>query len=672
MFFDDIKLTKRKGAALKLAPPIPNTNWQPPTHFPDLTNASVICIDTETKETDFERGPGWARGAGHIVGFSVAARDKRNNYFSQYFPIRHTVEAEYNVDPTFALQWLKRTLETSHIPKVGTNLLYDVGWLTDENIWPLGKLYDVQFAEALLDEYGYVNLEYLARKYLRRHKESDLLYEWCAGAYGGKPDDKQRDNIWRAPPRLVGPYAESDVDLPLQILSEQWVELRRQDLLNLFELECSLIPMLVDIRRAGVTVDINYTEHLYENLANDVTVLYDKLYALTGVRANVNSSDDLSKLFDAAGIDYPRTAKGNPSFQKDFLASLDHPIAKLVQDIREHEKIRGTFLRNYILEGHTGGKLYCQFHPLRSDDSGTMVGRFSSSDPNLQNIPSRTKLGKRVRKAFIADKEQGHNIWRKHDYSQIHYRLLAHYAVGPGSDELRQRYIEDKTTDYHQDVLNNVAPFMGWDITDNEHNAFVRRPIKNVNFGLLYGQSMKALLAKSAAYFGTRFTEQQGKEFFEAYFKGAPYVKPTMKMIGEEVQQNGFVRTILGRRLRFHLWEPAKFGDFGPALPYEAAIREYGHDIRRAFEYRGVNYKLQGSEADVMKYSLAKCYYDGVFNVTGVPRILVHDELGHSSTDTPEHDEAFRYMQHVMETALPLRVPIYVDGAKAPSWGDID
>lgn len=300
-----------------------------------------------------------------------------------------------------------------------------------------------------------------------------------------------------------------------------------------------------------------------------------------------------------------------------------------------------------------------------------MVGRFASSDPNLQNIPSRTKLGKAVRKCFVPD--PGHSHWLKLDYSQIHYRILAHFAVGPGADDLRERYRNDKTTDYHQDVLEAVAPLMGWDTSDKDNNAFVRRPIKNVNFGLLYGQSQKSLKRKTADYFGSGFTDAQAEGFFKAYFEGAPYVKPTMKMIGEEVQLYGYTTSVLGRRCRFNLWEPAMWGERGMPLPYNNALAEYGSYIKRAYEYRGVNYKFQSSEPDIMKTGMLKCLRSGVFDYTGVPRLTVHDELDFSvRDDTPATREAFEFIQHTMEGAVTLRVPIFVDAERGPSWGEVD
>jgi DNA polymerase I-like protein with 3'-5' exonuclease and polymerase domains len=411
-------------------------------------------------------------------------------------------------------------------------------------------------------------------------------------------------------------------------------------------------------------------------LTAETRQLYAQIYHEYGGNIGSTDSREIGPLLMRVGIDVPLTAAGNPSVQKEWLAGLDHPLGELLNNIREHEKICGTFLQSYILNKNINGKLHPQFHQLKGDENGTLVGRFSSSEPNLQNIPSRTKLGKRVRECFEPD--PGHSHWQKDDYSQIHYRILAEFAVddGDGSAEaLRESYRNNPKMDYHQNVYENVAPLLGWDLADKELAAFRRRPIKNVNFGLLYGQSLKSLMYKTAMYFGGSFTQADAEAFFKAYFEGAPYVKPTMKNIGAEVQTYGFVKTILGRRIRFNTFEPNRKERWREytALPYETALRVYGPAIKRAFEYRGVNYKFQGSEPDIMKHGMRDLWRSGVFEFTGVPRLTVHDELDFSvRDDSPQMREAFAFIKHTMENSLKLSVPIYVDESRGPNWGKAD
>lgn len=693
MLFEGEILPLRKAAQLRALPPVPVGIWTPPREFPRLGDASVLAFDVETFDPELlTAGPGWARGRGHIVGVSVAATDRQGNTGAWYFPMRHTVGGEDNLDPRGVLGWLGETLSDPRQPKVGANLLYDLGWLGEEGVEVTGELYDVQYAEALIDETARVALDTLGFKYLGVGKETDLLREWIDKAY--KPLKGQwRSNIYRSPPALVGKYGEQDSLLPLRIIRKQWPILQEQGLIDLFKLECGLIPLYIKMRRAGVSVDVERTEELAKELAHDTNLLYRGIKDNYGFTLDSCSAANLSRLLDHMGVDYKRgnanknNPLGVPTFEKEWLETLDHPIGKIINNIREHEKINGTFLQSYILDKNVNGKLYPQFHPLKGDANGTIVGRLSSSDPNLQNIPSRTDLGKKVRECFIPDPDHSH--WLKADYSQVHYRILANYAVdglvfdfnavanfwasphgtlwgGNGSaDALRQRYISNPATDYHMDVYNNVAPLLGWSLTDEKEIKHKRRPIKNTNFGLMYGSSEKTITYK--------YLYGMPTGFFDAYHAGAPYVKSTMAAIGNEVQRNGYVSTVLGRRVRFNLWEPAKWGERSGYLSHDAAIRQWGSNIRRAFGYRGINYKFQGSEPDIMKTGMRALLRSGVLDYVGVPRLTVHDELDWSVRErSPEMNEAFRFVQHTMETAIKLRVPIRVDVSTGPNWGKAD
>ena len=668
---EDLGAMKKK-AALKVPPPVPETGWRPPASFPNLSNAVVLSVDVETWEPDFDHGPGWGRGKGHIVGFSIGARDRLGNRGKWYFPVRHEVEPEYNLDPATCFKWLKPLMENPLIPKVGANMLYDTGWLTTEDIYIQGEIHDVQFAEALLNEEGEVNLEYLGQRYLGRGKDSDIMYRWCAEAYGGEIGPKQRANIYRCSPRLVGFYGEDDADLPLDVLEKQYPIMAAEGLLDVYRMECDSIYLLTRMRLTGVNIDLHEAEKLYDQLAIDIQQLECKLYEQTGVRANVNSGADLAKVFDNVGIHYPKTAAGNPSFKKEFLNAVEHPIAQLIRDIREHDKIRGTFIRSYILESNVNGRVHCQFHPLRGDNGGTRSGRFSSDKPNLQNIPVRTELGNRIRKLFIPD--AGHVAWEKDDYSQIEYRNLAHFAVGPGSDELRVEYNANPKTDYHDNTYGRLCPFMGWNPTDKDTAKLYRKPVKNINFGLLYGMGKNKLGRALMEYFKGNLSKADINALFDAYHEANPYVKATMDSVAADAQNLGYITTILGRRSRFDKWEPRIVNYENRALPlrYKIAIQKYGADIQRAHTHKGINRLLQGSAADIIKKGMHKCWKDGVFDVIGVPKLQVHDELDFSVKDnSAQQNEGYTYMKQVLETATPLRVPVLVDSGRGANWGAI-
>ncbi len=663
IFWQDVPTGKGRDRIARVMPDIPDTGWLPlqADRWPNLRNANVIAIDTETKDPDLlTRGPGWARNAGHVVGVSLATEDG----CAWYLPIRHEVEPEHNLPVEHVLAYLRDQLGNAAQPKVGANLMYDVGWLRHEGVPVDGMLLDVQFAESLLTERGDVGLDALGQQYLGRGKETSLLYQWCSDYYSGAATGAQRANIYRAPPRLVGPYAEDDARMPLQILVQQYARLASENLVDLFHFECALIPMLIEMRYRGVRVDLNRAEQLSEELAKKVVIKSKELSDLAGFEVNVNASDSLARLFDKLGLPYNRTKPtekkpdGSPSFTKDFLDDVEHPVGDVIREIRNYEKLRGTFIQSYILDSHVNGRVHCQFHPLRGTENGARSGRFSSSDPNLQNIPSRDKvLAPLVRGLFLPD--EGYPLWRRYDYSQIEYRGLVHFAVGKGSDEARNKYITDPSMDYHEYVAKMIEALTGIKLP--------RSLTKNVNFGLVYGMG----IAKLIRYLG--LDRAKGKELFGAYHEGVPFVKETMEATTREVEQLGYITTILGRRSRFDLWEPMSYGgdrENRNALPLREAVVAYGQ-IQRAYMHKALNRRLQGSAADLMKKAMLVAWQQGLYKETGVPHVTVHDELGFSDDGSPRMDKLFAEVAHIMENAIPLRVPVLAECERGPDWGHL-
>jgi len=658
LFWEDLPSSRKRGEReLGPMPAIPETGWRPPAFLPDISRAPIIAFDVETKDLELtDAGPGWARGKGHIVGLSCAIPGHR-----WYFPIRHEVQSELNMDAETVLRWAKHMLGQP-MPKTGANLIYDVGWLREEGVAVKGKLYDVQFAEALLQEDSKVNLEELGQKYTGRGKAVDLLKDWCMNYYGTGPKTWRKD-IYRAPVSLVGTYGEMDAELPLDVLNRQWPLLAAEGQLELFDLECSLIPLLVDMRYAGVSVDVSYADKLRDTLHNGEREIQAQIDAMAGFGVNISASDSLARAFDKLGLSYPRTAatankpEGNPSFVKEFLSHHPHEFPQLITRARELAKLRGTFVEGYLLNKNVNSKVFGSFNPLSGTEGGAKTGRFASADPNLQNIPTRSKEGKLIRKAFVPD--HGHKEWWKFDYSQIEYRLLAHFAVGEGADAIRAMYLNDPRTDYHASTAALIEKVTGVKLP--------RSHTKNINFGLAYGMG----LAKLAKDLGVSMKEAE--ELSKAYHRGVPFARETMDKLSEFANTYGYNATILGRRTRFNTWEPSDWGVKGRALPYHEAISEYGVNIKRAFLYRTLNYTLQGSSADMMKKAMATCYYSGVFDVTGVPRLTVHDELDFSVPEvTPAYKEAMREMHHIMQTVIPLRVPVICDLDVGPNWGDVE
>lgn len=668
-------------------PPIPETGWKPPKDYPNLFGVDVLSLDLETFDPEFnDYGPGWARHKGHIVGASVGTKDGHR----WYFPIRHTIQPEQNLDPGHTLHWLRDTIKSKYLRAiVGANLTYDLGWCAEENVYdywerrPNLELVDVQFGEALLNAYSLVRLDALAIKYLGEHKQGDVLFKWLADFYGGKPNADQRKNIYRSPPCLAGPYAESDADLPLRIAPHIYVKLEAEGVLEIFRMECRLIPLLIAMRFSGVSVNIKKAEELKDSLIKRAVIEQAKINQIVGSECNINSAPELAKAFDTLGIRYPRTEAsskhpdGQPSFVKAWLESLDHPIGHQIREVRRLEKLANTFLQSYILDSNVNGKVHASFHPLRGEEYGTKeVGRFSGSHPNLQNVPIRDEeLGHLIRSVFIPD--EGHVAWRKFDFSQIQYRSLVHWAEGPGSDEARERYNKDPKTDYHKMAADLIAKVFMVELP--------RRPIKNINFGLSFGMGVEKLLFDLMHYAHDEMeknphlrdilkklaTPAGAKEFLEVYHKAVPFVKPTILAFSKRAEEQGFLRSILGRKSRFDLWEPARWseGQHYPALSFEQALRTYGR-IRRAYLHKALNRQLQMDEADIMKAALLKAWDSGVYDVIGVPRLIVHDEFDHSEFEGPYVQEGYAEFKRIAENTVKLRVPIVVEEEREANWGE--
>lgn len=630
----------------------PQTGWRPVTEPPNIRHAKWIGLDLETKDLELnEHGPGWARGRGHIVGISVAVEGAK-----WYLPMRHEIEQENNLDPSQVLQWAAWALSGDGV-KIGANLQYDIGWLKHEGVKVLGKTYDVQIAESLINETSELSLEELGWRYLGRGKTSDELKDWILESYGG-PKTRWRKDIYRAPPSLVGPYAEDDADMPVAILRKQWPTLVRTGVMDVFEMECRLIRLLVDMRFQGVTIDMPTVEKLFKQFSEKAEEINRQACYIAGVsELNVDASASLAKAFDATGLQYPFTAptdrnpNGQPSFTADFLKTVDHPLAKSVRSEREMRKLANTFLKSYLIDSNIGGKVYCSFHQTKTERGGTRTGRLASSDPNLQNIPVRTEEGKLIRSCFIMD--HGHKQLRDFDYSQIEYRMLAHFATGAGSDELRARYNNDPNLDYHKLIGAMVKDIAGLDLA--------RSYVKTVNFGIVYGVGIGHL----AEMLG--LDKEAAEDLLKKVHQAIPFAKSTMDDLSKEVNRTGIVKTILGRISHFDLWEPVDFKSRALPLPYEAARDRWGTAIMRAYLYRALNYRLQGSAAEIMKRGMDICYSNGVFDEIGVPRLQVHDELLWSEPHGIR-DDAWTEMQHVFETCVPCSVPIRFEGGVGETW----
>lgn len=631
------------------------TSWRVPDTLPDLSEAKVICIDLETCDPGLrERGPGTRRGS-YIAGIAVGTDDG----FRGYFPIQHALGG--NLDKKLVLRWAKEQFSRPHQLKLGANLLYDLEFLAVAGVPVAGKLYDVQYAEPLLDEHKKsYSLQSLAEQYLQDKKLSNDMYKWSALAYGGRPED-QGSNIYRCPVGLVGPYAEKDVDLPLRIFEHQRKRLHEEGLWDLYEIECGLLPLLLAMRLKGVRVDTVKAERIRHQLTKLITQAEGELKRLAGFEVNVNATDSLVKLFNKIGLKYPTTEKGNPSFTKEWLNNLrgDSKEIQQILTIRKYSTIVGTFIDGYINDCNINGRIYGSFHPLRGDSGGTVSGRMSSSSPNLQNIPARDDtlisvdgvempLGTAIRSLFIPeDGEQ----WCSADYSQVEPRMLLHYASGPVAEVMRAEYREKPDTDFYTLVSSicNVS----------------RKVSKTLSLGMMYGMGIQKLAAS------LNLSVKEATPQFELYHKNLPFVKELSSAAAQAALNRGYVKTILGRRARFPLFEPKEFSESRGVEPLpEAQAKAKWKNIRRAFCHKALNRIIQGGCADVFKQSLVACWKDGVFETIGAPLSLVHDEINTSVAGEKEHKQATEHMIHLLETTAKLNLPLKVEYNYGRNWGE--
>jgi DNA polymerase-1 len=605
---------------------------------PSLDGQGMIGIDLETFDPELKtRGPGPHRD-GFIAGIAIGTEAG----FRAYIPISH--ETGPNVPRLSALHWLGQQL-TLNVPKVGARLLYDLVFLLQAGVPCAGPWYDIQIAEPLLDENQFTySLDRISEHWLGEGKVDAELDAFLIKTFGKK---QPRSNIWRAPPALVAPYAVGDVDLPLRVFPRQKAQLEQEGLWDLFLLETRLTELLARMHLRGVPVDLKAAERLDRLYQKEYDALLASIRHSTGVEVNIWAARSIAQVFDQLGLAYPLTAKTQaPSFTRGWLATVEHPLAQQIQRARWLDKMRGTFLQGAVLNGNHCSRIHTTFNQLRSDEGGTVTGRFSSSLPNLQHIPSRTAESKVIRRVFVPEPN---SHWLKFDWSQVEYRLIVHDAACaeyPGADEVVHRYRNDPSTDFHA----VIADLTGLD----------RYSAKTINFGLAYGEGSKTLarqLRKSLA---------EAEVLLRHYHTSAPFIRPLSQYLSAIAGRKGVVETLLGRKRRFNKW--SKRLQDGTLL-----VRpEYFKGSQRAFLHAALNARIQGSAADIMKLAMVKVAESGAIDVLGVPHLTVHDELDFSLPKTASGLEAAREVRHIMETCVDLRVPLRVDVGLGPSWGQAE
>jgi len=640
-------------------------DWRSKADYPTLIGrAKKISFDVETYDPNLEeQGPGALRKDGYICGFSIATEDG----FSGYYPIRH--EGGDNLkNPVNAIRWLKDQLGDT-TPKIGANLLYDIIWLKcDWDIDVLGPKWDVQVAEPLIDENKFTySLDALSKEYLDQGKVEQLLLLIGKEFWGLKPkktefkwaknedevlllQDKNvisqvKGRLWELPARYVGEYGDADAYLPIQIFEKQEKILKERKLWDLFEIETEILEMLLHMWIRGVPVDINKGEQVKEQMQREHDSCIRKIKRRVGNDIDIWSRDSVASACEKLGLYYPLTEKENPSFKSEWLADQEHPFFQLLLEARQLDRSGGVFIEEKILNAAINGRIHPQFWQVKTERYGTTSGRFSSSNPNAQQFPSRNKKMARLVRGLIIP-EHGCE-WGKADYSQQEYRLTVHYANVSklsGAADACAMYNDDPDTDYH----NMVAAMTGLD----------RRTAKNVNFGLLYGMGPKTFGEK----FGMTFVE--AKKLFNVYHNKMPYVKALTQKCDRVVKHRGYIKTLMGRHCHFDLFGPPKWEKGIIPKKFNEAVEEFGRPVIRYFTYKAINRLIQGGSADMIKLAMVQCYRENI-----IPCLTVHDELDFHDIQNPN---TMVRVAEIMQGCVSLSIPMKVDITMGPNWGDTE
>lgn len=619
---------------MKTIPMFPtHTEWVAPQSFPNLSTAKEIAIDLETCDPNLESfGPGWPRNDGFIVGYAVAVEG-----WSGYYPVAH--QGGGNLDKRLVERWVKDVCQTQ-ADKIMHNAAYDLGWLRASGFEVNGTIYDTMLAAPLLDENRFsFSLNALGFDYLKEIKSEQGLKQ-AAADFGVHP----KKELWKLPAMYVGDYAEQDAALTLKLWQAFKTKMRIDDVESIFKLETEVFPVLFNMTYNGIRFDRVKCGMVIDKLIVREQQIHKELRSLCGNTVDIWAAGSIAHAFDKLGVQYGKTAAGAPSFTKGFLDSCDHPVAKLIVEARETNKTHSTFLQPYMDFSKKTGRIHPHVNQMRSDDGGTVTGRLSMSQPNLQQVPARHEIiGPMVRGLFLPEQDE---LWASNDFSSQEPRLLVHYASLlnlPGAETMVEAYNTDPNTDFHQMVADMAG--------------IKRKAAKTIGLGLMYGMGKNKLAGQ------LDLSLDEASELIDTFHKKVPFLKGTVNSVMKRIDHpasGGAIRTLLGRKCRFPLWEPMEWG-VNKALPHEQAIIEYGSRIKRAGTYKGLNRLIQGSAADQTKAAMVALAKNGF-----TPILQVHDEVALSVKSREEAQAAAEIMAKAANMVVPSRCDVEV----GPSWGE--
>ena len=649
----------------------------------DLKDVDTVAVDLETYDPDLKnKGSGAVRGNGFVCGIAIATGKQ-----TLYFPLKHVMTD--NIPRKKAWDYLnKKLFQNPNIKKVFHNAMYDVCWIRAESgLMPHGPLLDTMVAASVIDENRMrYSLDALSKDYLKESKYKydlqDKTLEWSQGTI-----KDPMTNMHNLSYDLVRDYAEQDVNLTLKLWNlfdtrldqEERVEIgtsheKTKTLRHIFELETRLFPCLVDMKFKGVRFNIDSAEKLGKRLNKTKTNIINYIKRRTGVKIEIWAAASIKKLLDKLEIkDYTSTPKTKlPQLPKNYLKTHKNHFVRMIAKAREFDKAEGTFVEGLLKFVHKG-RIHADINQIRGEKGGTITGRFSMSNPNLQQIPAKGFIGKKMRELFLP--EEG-CLWGAFDYSQQEPRIVVHYALKLGlygAEKVADSYKNDSSSDFHK-IIANMA-------------NIPRTTAKTINLGLFYGMGKNKL----AEQLNLDYTE--AKELFEKYHNQVPFVRKLSYDLQEFAGRNKFLYTLEDRFCRFDKWEPmdkkwnAKEKRFvvkgdkpvpllsrenaeilykselmDKGYPPDPTLKNFENHYRPAFIYRALNKLIQGSAADMTKKAMVLLYEEGI-----LPHIQIHDEL---CVSIDNQDQALK-IKDIMEKAIKLEIPNKVDYESGPNWGNI-
>jgi DNA polymerase-1 len=584
-----------------------------------LKSSKVISFDTETTSTDQMRAD--------LVGISLAVSADEG----WYIPVGHDAEQGRQLPLKQVIDALRDPLTDARISKVGHNLKYDYVMLVRNGLRPNPLTFDTMIAEWLTNptshNLGLKNLAWV-RLDFRMTEITSLI-----------GTGKKQISMAQVPIEKAASYAAMDAIAVIRLLPGLEAELKANSAMQLFnEIEMPLIQVLADMEMTGIALDIQFLNKMSEELNSRLKEIETNVFEHVGERFNINSTQQLSNaIFNRLKLTPPdgtrRTDSGHFSTSAEVLESLQgkHPVVNLLLEYRELSKLKSTYLDALPQQVNPStGRVHTSYN-----QAGSVTGRIASSDPNLQNIPIRTELGRQVRQGFVAAK--GFTLLSV-DYSQVELRIAAHMSK---DEAMLAAFRADQ--DIH---TATAAAVLG--TTLDKVSKEQRRNAKAINFGLIYGMSAFGLTRSS------ELTLAEAEDFVEAYFKQFPGVKGYLDNIRRLAAQQGYVETLLGRRRYF------------------PGLKSGGNPATRAREEReAINAPIQGTAADIMKIAMihvASALKEEGLN--GHILLQVHDELVLECPQS-ELNKTAKIVRSMMESAYKLDIPLKTEARNGHDWGDL-